>query len=169
MEKQNPPKSGGYFPLFVPAEGRRALVAGGGRIACRRVYALLQFGVEVQVVAPEAVQPLVSLAGEGRIHLLRRKAGPQDVTPGLLLAVAATSDRSCNREIGRAARALGIPVSVADCREESSFFFPAIIQGAGVVGGVISLNGGDHRLAARQSARLRAFLNQTEGDMDDVD
>lgn len=159
------PKSagcGGYFPLFVPARGRPALVVGAGKIACRRVLTLLEFGVKVRVIAPEVCEALAALADGGGIQLERREARPQDVTPGLLLVVAASSDRVCNREIGLAARGLGIPVSVADAREESSFFFPAIVEGGGIVGGIISQNGGDHRQAARQSARLRAFLAKTE-------
>ncbi|MDD6032423.1 MAG: bifunctional precorrin-2 dehydrogenase/sirohydrochlorin ferrochelatase [Oscillospiraceae bacterium] len=152
---------GSYLPVFIPAAGRRALVAGGGQIALRRVRSLLKFGVRVTVVAPEICEELTALEREGVLETRRRPAAREDVTPELLLAVAASSDRACNRMIGEEARKLGIPVSVADCREESSFFFPAILEGGGVVGGLISINGQDHRLASRQAARLRAVLQDT--------
>lgn len=151
---------GSYLPVFIPAAGRRALVAGGGQIALRRVRSLLKFGVRVTVVAPEICEELDALEREGALETRRRPAAREDVTPELLLAVAASSDRACNRMIGEEARRLGIPVSVADCREESSFFFPAILEGGGVVGGLISVNGQDHRLASRQAAKLRAVLQQ---------
>lgn len=41
------------FPFFVELEGKRCLVIGGGRVARRKAEALLPFGAEVTLVAPE--------------------------------------------------------------------------------------------------------------------
>lgn len=41
-----------YFPVFIDMEGRLVLVAGGGRIALRRVRTLLRFGAKIRVIAP---------------------------------------------------------------------------------------------------------------------
>ena len=43
----------GYFPLFVDLRGKKILIAGAGKIAARRATALVEFGADVTVVAPE--------------------------------------------------------------------------------------------------------------------
>ena len=73
--------------------------------------------------------------------------------------IAASSDRDANRTAGERARSLGIPVSVADAKGESTFFFPAVIEGGGIVAGLIS-EGQDHRLAARRAAEIREMLGK---------
>lgn len=77
------------------------------------------------------------------------------------MAVAATDCREVNHQVGREARALGIPVSVADCREECTFFFPALCTGHGVIAGV-SGDGGDHRNTAEAARRIRQTLEEWE-------
>ena len=143
------------FPLFVDLTGKRLVVVGGGAIARRRIDSLLPFGGEVVVGAP-------SLRGspEGLTWLPRPYAAGD--LEGAFLAVAATDSRPVNRQVGLDARALGIPVSVADCREECTFYFPALCQGGGVTAGVISAGGADHRAAARAAARVRLALEELE-------
>ena len=130
------------------------MVVGGGAIACRRIRALRDFGARVVVVAPRWDEPLAEVT-----HLARPYV-PGDLT-GAFLAVAATDDRQVNRLVGEEARALGIPVSVADRREECTFFFPALCTGAGLAAGVVSA-GDDHRLTARGARAIRELLSQME-------
>ena len=42
-----------YFPMFVDLTGKKVLMAGGGKIALRRVKTLLSFGAIIHVTAPE--------------------------------------------------------------------------------------------------------------------
>ena len=87
-------------------------------------------------------------AGVSGVRWERRTYRSGDLA-GAFLAVAATDDRAVNRQVGEEARALGIPVSVADCREECSFFFPAVCEGGGVTAGLVSRGGRDHGRTAR--------------------
>ena len=146
--------NGFHFPLFVDLHGKTAVVVGGGAIACRRIRALREFGARVVVVAPRWDDPL-----EGVTHLERPYA--RGDLAGAFLAVAATDDRGVNYAVGQEARALGIPVSVADRREECTFFFPALCTGAGLVAGVVSA-GADHRQTARGARAVREVLMQRE-------
>ena len=97
------------------------------------------------------------LGGVPGVRWERRAYAPGDLA-GAFLAVAATGDRRVNRRVGEEARALGIPVSVADRREECSFFFPAVCQGGGVTAGLVSLGGGDHARTARAARAVRRTL-----------
>ena len=131
------------------------LLIGGGKVALRRAETLARFGAELTVVAPEILPAFTPLA-----RCLLRTFRPEDVREGYRLVIAASSDREANRTAGERARALGIPVSVADAKEESTFFFPAVIEGGGVVAGLISEGGHDHRLAARRAAEIREMLRK---------
>lgn len=139
------------FPLFVDLQGKKCVIVGGGAIAARRAAVLRHFGGDVVVVAPEWIG-----AAEG-VRWLSRAYAPGDLA-GACLVVAATDSRAVNRQVGEEARALGVPVTVADCREECTFFFPAICQGGGVTAGLISQEGNDHRRAAQAAQAVRRAL-----------
>lgn len=138
------------FPLFVDLHGRKAVVVGGGKIALRRVQILQSFGAEVTVIAPHCAS-----VPEGVTYLPRPYAAG-DVS-GAFLAVAATDDRAINQQVGQEARKANIFVSVADRREESTFFFPAICAGNGLVAGVVS-EGEAHQKTAQAAKAIRNLL-----------
>ena len=78
-----------------------------------------------------------------------------------LLAIAATDDRAVNRQVGVDARRAGIPVSVADCEAECTFYFPAICTGQDLVAGVVS-TGKDHHKTAQAARAVRKTLEELE-------
>lgn len=149
-----PPEKPFRFPIFIDLCGKKAVVIGGGAVACRRAGVLARFGAEVTVIAPRC-KPL-----EGGIQWQQRPYVPGDLA-GAALAVAATDDRSVNRSVGEEARALGIPVSVADAPEECTFFFPAICTGDNIVAGVAG-RGDDHARTARAAKAIRTVLEGLE-------
>ena len=139
-----------HFPMFIDLTGKKALVIGGGNIALRRANVLLAFGAEVTIIAPECSQ-----VPEGAAYL-PREYRPGDLE-GAAIAVAATNVREVNRQVGLDAKALGIPVTVADRQEECSFFFPAVCVGSNLVAGVVS-DGSDHKKTARAARAIRSVL-----------
>lgn len=141
------------FPLFIDLRGKRCVVFGAGKIAARRIEVLGRFGAEVVVVAPEAraAVPLTHARGYDRRDLA-----------GAALAVAATDDRAVNQRIGADCRAAGVPVSVADCAAESTFYFPAVCLGGGLSAGVVS-DGTAHHAVAAAARRIRAVLEGPDG------
>ena len=140
------------FPMFVDLTGRKVLVIGAGTIALRRIHVLLDFGARVTVIAPEA-QSLPEGA-----EYLKRPYAPGDLK-GAYLAVAATDCREVNHQVYEEASALGIPVSVADCLQECSFYFPAICRTENLVAGVVS-DGTHHRETARAAREIRKTLEE---------
>lgn len=144
-----------WFPLFVDLAGKTCVVVGGGQVAARRAAALSRFGAQVVVISPD---------WQGKtddIDWMPRSYQEGDLT-GAFLAVAATDSRAVNQAVGEEARRRGIPVSVADRKEESSFFFPALCEGGGVTAGLISREGTDHRLAHRAARAVRITLEELE-------
>ena len=140
------------FPIFLDLSGRKVVLVGGGQIAARRIGVLRQFGCEITVISPT-----LSCRADGLTWLARPYA-PGDLD-GATLVIAATDDRSVNHRVGEEAKALGIPVSVADCEGECSFYFPAICVGEGLVAGVVS-EGKDHHRTARAAKAIRKVLEE---------
>ncbi len=142
------------FPMFVDLSGKTVVIVGGGTIAARRIATLRLFGCRVRVIAPELKIDLGDFDWEPRPY----RTGD---LRGATLAIAATDSREVNRQVGLDAGALGIPVSVADCQEECTFFFPAICTGGEVIAGVVS-QGKNHHATARAARALRRTLAQLE-------
>ena len=142
------------FPLFIDLKGKKAVIVGGGKIALRRAGVLLSFGADVTIIAPvcEAVPEVATF--------LQRPYEDGDLA-GAFLAVAATNCREVNFQVGQEANASGILVSVADRKEESNFFFPAICAGSGLVAGVVS-QGEEHKKTAAAARKIRTVLEELE-------
>lgn len=145
-----------FFPLFVSLRGRRVVVIGGGRIALRRVRALADFGPKIMVVAPECCAGLRELAAAGKITWLDRPYTLGDVE-GSFFCLAATDRREVNRAVFTACRAAGVPVNVADRREECDFYFPALARSGPLVAG-ITASGQDHALAKEAAGAVRSLF-----------
>ena len=139
------------FPLFVSLEGKKVLIVGAGPIAARRIGVLQRFGAAVQIVATEKRADI-------DLPVEQRAFAERDVD-GAALVVAATDDRAVNHRVFAACRARGIPVSVADCAEESTFFFPAICEGKGLIAGLVS-DGSDHHAVSAMAKRIRALMEE---------
>ena len=140
------------FPMFVSLEGKKIVVVGGGNIAQRRIGVLLEFGAQVIIVAPE-----VQKVPEGAVWL--QKPYETGDLKGAFFAVTATNNREVNHQVYLDAENMGIPVSVADCLKECTFFFPAICRGDNLIAGVVS-DGTDHHKTARAARAIRSTLEE---------
>jgi len=140
------------FPLFVDLTDKSVVIVGGGVIASRRISVLRQFGCRITVIAPT-----LNSKPDG-ITWLQRPYRSGDLL-GAFLAIAATDDRAVNRQVGEEARALQIPVSVADCEAECTFYFPAICTGSNLIAGLVSTDG-DHHQTVRAAKAVRRVLEE---------
>ncbi len=148
----------GYFPFFISLTGKPVTVVGGGKIATRRVVTLLQFGADVTVICPEKTEQLQQLENKGSLKIITRRYQAGDCD-GATFVVTATDDRSVNHQIYLECKQNGIPINVADCPEESDFYFPGIAKKNGLVIGVTA-SGMDHRLARLASEKARKMIEE---------
>lgn len=140
------------FPMFIDLNEKKAVIVGGGKIALRRAEVLLSFGAQITLIAPEC-----EAVPEGATFL-QRPYQNGDLT-GAFLAVAATNCREVNHQVGQEAKQAGIFVSVADCRDESTFFFPAVCAGSTLIAGVVS-QGAEHKKTAAAARKIRMVLEE---------
>ncbi|MCD7826687.1 MAG: bifunctional precorrin-2 dehydrogenase/sirohydrochlorin ferrochelatase [Clostridiaceae bacterium] len=138
-----------FFPLFIDLKEQLCVVAGGGKVACRKVGTLLSFGAVVRVVAPdicEAIRERKEKEGR-RLQIFCRDVQKTDLEDACMV-IAATNDSALNRNISQFCREKKILVNVVDERAECSFYFPSLVRKGELVVGVSS--GGNSPLLARE-------------------
>lgn len=133
-----------YFPVFLDLRDRPVLVVGGGRVARRKVAALLRCGARVTVVAPEFDASLRRMPG---VAVRRRRFRAEDVR-GAAFVVGAADDPAANALASRAARARRIPVNVVDAPALCDAILPAVLR-RGPVTFAVSTGGAGPVLARR--------------------
>ena len=151
-----------YFPLFVPMNGKTALLYGGGSVASRRLRGLIRFGVRVTVTAPRFCEQVRSLADRYPDQVTLMDGVYESGTiAGADLVLSATDDPEADEMIFEECRSKGILVNTASDKKKCDFYFPALIEQDGIVIGVCS-GGTDHRKVRRVSEAIRRALAETE-------
>src|SRR5205814_9088783 len=86
------------YPVNLVVAGRRCVVVGAGRIAARKIDALLAAGADVHVVAPEVGADVRTWADAGRLRLSERPFAPADLDDAWL-ATTATGDAAVDHAV----------------------------------------------------------------------
>lgn len=115
------------FPLFIDLRARKCVVVGGGRIAARKIGALIDFNAEIVVISPEIIDKILELKQNGALTHLERTYSEGDLE-GAFLVIAATSDKAVNERIAEEAGKKNIFVNVADDAEKCTFIFPSVVK-----------------------------------------
>ncbi len=113
------------YPIVLEGSAITAVVVGGGRVAERKVRALLATGARVRVVAPTIDESLRELArGMDHCAIEERDYRTEDIA-GATLVFATTDRRDVNARVAEDARRAGILVNVADDGTGGDFVTPA--------------------------------------------
>lgn len=146
----------GGYPVNLLVAGRRCVVVGGGRIAARKVDALLDAGAHVHVIAPELGAEITAWRDAGRLTTDERAFVPDDLDDAWLVTTA-TDDPAVQRSVFQAGEERHLWVNAADDPEHCSFTLMSVIrQGDLVV--TIGTGGRSPALAAWLKDRLGAEL-----------
>ena len=116
-----------YFPISLNINGRKCTVVGGGRVAARKVEALLAYNGDVRIISPELIDELQAFQQTGQLEWLPRNYRHGDLS-GSFLVIAATDDEQVQEEVYREAEKNGQLVNVADVPERCNFILPATIN-----------------------------------------
>ena len=128
------------------------MVIGGGKVALRKVKALLEHGARVQVISPDPCLELSQLAKNGTLELLPRDYSWGDLEDAFVV-VAATDDSSINKRVAEEARKRGVLVNVVDDPEKSDFIMPSYLR-RGDITIAVSTGGRSPTLARKIRTRL---------------
>ncbi|MGD0230417.1 MAG: bifunctional precorrin-2 dehydrogenase/sirohydrochlorin ferrochelatase [Syntrophorhabdales bacterium] len=116
-----------YYPLFFDLAGKLCVVVGGGRVAERKVHAILRSGARVKLVSPVVTKDIARLSGEGRLELVPREYCRGDLK-GAALVFAATDSGEVNREVREESSRLAIPLNAADNPGLCDFIVPSVVK-----------------------------------------
>ncbi len=112
------------YPAGLRLAGRRVLVVGGGKVAQRRVPALVTAGADVEVVSPESTPAIEGHALSGEITWSRRGYESSDLD-GAWYVVVATDVPEVNAQVSRDAEAQRIFCVRSDDATAATAWTPA--------------------------------------------
>lgn len=115
------------YPVNLIVAGRRCVVVGAGRIAARKIDALLTAGADVHVVAPRLGDHVRACLDEQRVTVSEREFEPSDLDDAWL-ATAATDDPAVNRAVFEAGDERRVWVNSADDPDNCSFTLMSVIR-----------------------------------------
>ncbi len=124
-----------HFPIFLSLKQKNLLMIGAGPVALRKIKSLLSFEPNIKVVALEAHPEILKMAEEGKIEVNLRSFCEEDLE-GAEMVFIAINDQQKAVEIGKKAKERGIPVNIANSPEDSTFYFPALVQEGDFVIGI---------------------------------
>jgi len=113
-----------YFPINLDVCGHRAIVVGGGKIALRKVQALVACDADVVVVSPDFCPELAAMSEITRIG---RCYEDGDLCNAVVV-ISATDSEEVNRRVWEDAQDAGIPVNVVDQPARCTFTVPAVLK-----------------------------------------
>lgn len=121
-----------YCPVAINLTDRKAIVVGGGKIAERKIEALLDAKAKIKVVSPVLTARLKHLSVQRRLAWVSRKVRQADIR-GADIIISATNDAGINKRISRWAGARKILVNVVDNPGLSSFISTAFFRAPGAI------------------------------------
>ncbi|WP_164821599.1 precorrin-2 dehydrogenase/sirohydrochlorin ferrochelatase family protein [Paenibacillus koleovorans] len=128
MERTGEKKAAAAMPLLVQLEGRRCLVVGGGRVAERKIAALLPTGARVTVVSPAISERIAGWLAAGELAGAALRGYEPSDGEDAFLVVAATDRPDVNARVCEDARARGQLVNAAERPELGNVTWPAVLR-----------------------------------------
>jgi len=116
------------YPINLLLQNKRCLIVGGGKVAARKLPALLKSGARVTVIDPDPAEKIKRFAENGTLTLHEREFIETDLD-GVSLVYAATNDRALNLGIVELAEARGILICSVDANwNRGAFITPASVN-----------------------------------------
>ncbi len=151
-----------YYPLFLNIRNKKCLVIGGGSVATRKVYSLLEAGADIHVISPKITHKLNKLVKEKKIKYLPRYYEKGDLE-NFSLVFSATGDKVVNKLIAEEARVENVLLNTIDEPELCDFIVPSSITRDDLII-AISTSGKSPLLARKIRIRLEGLFGKEYGE-----
>ena len=115
------------YPFMINIHHKKIVVIGGGKIAAKRIIALIPWQPFITVISPKLDEQLVALVNNDVIQHKERTFQASDIEAAFLV-IAATNDKTVNR-IVKDSCASNQLYNIVDDPQGSSFHFPAMHTG----------------------------------------
>lgn len=98
-----------YLPIMLNVQGKLVIIIGGGAVAERKAFPLLEAGAELLIISPSLSGTLPAMAEGGRLQWISRPYAPGDLQ-GAVLVYAASDDRAVNERVAGKPGCWGCPL-----------------------------------------------------------
>lgn len=150
-----------YYPIFLDLKGKVILVVGGGRVAERKIEALLDCGAKIRIVSNRLTAGLSKLIKLCDLDCLCEEFQEKHLE-GVFLVFAATDDMALNHRISAIAKEKGLLVNAVDQPPDCNFIVPSIVK-KGNLQIAVSTSGKSPALARKLRQQLdKQFGNEYE-------
>lgn len=136
-----------YYPVNLDLQKKRCLIVGGGKVAERKVEALLECGGLVKIISPNLTPKLKQMVQTGQVDYSNQEFQEKDLE-GIFLVIGATNVSTINQQVAQAALAKNILVNIVDAAPLSNFIVPSTHR-QGLLSISISTAGASPALAAK--------------------
>ena len=123
-QSSNPIEPKVYYPIFLNLKGKKVVVIGGGKVAERKILALLKTSADITVVSPEITKKIKKEKVKGGIKHICRQYRKGDLRKAFLV-IAATDSPNVNEQVSKDAPCL---VNVVDTPHLCNFIVPSVIK-----------------------------------------
>jgi precorrin-2 dehydrogenase / sirohydrochlorin ferrochelatase len=148
-----------YYPVSLDLKDKKCLVIGGGKVAERKIIALLECKAIVYVVSPKVTSYVDNLANKGKIYLEKRTYQKSDIKDSFLV-IGATDDELVNKEIAINCNIDNVLLNIVDDPVKCNFILPAVLR-RGSLSISISTEGKSPLLARRIKEKLEKDFDES--------
>lgn len=154
------------FPIYLDLKDKTCLLVGGGQVAERKIENLLDYGLNMRVVSPEATRRIQEWAQQGIVNWQLRDFNEEDLS-GVFIAFVATDNNNVNHSVVKACRKAGVLVNAVDDPPNCDFYVPSIIRRGSLVL-AISTEGKSPYFARRLREELEITITPEYGEFVDM-
>jgi precorrin-2 dehydrogenase / sirohydrochlorin ferrochelatase len=146
------------YPVMIKLKGKKITVIGGGKVAERKIYTLLQAEGNVVVVSPVVTGKIQTWVENNQLTWLKKEFEPVDVTSSFLV-IAATNKREINQQVAKAVNEFQL-LNLVDDPENSNFIVPSSFR-RGNLTIAVSTSGASPGLAKKIKNDLAQQFDET--------
>lgn len=115
------------YPIFLNLIARKCLVVGGGSVAERKIFSLVENGAEVYVISPSITYKLKDLVNKNQIVYCCREYCSDDLE-NVFLCIGATDNVEVNARVASDCNKRNIICNIIDDPTASTFIVPSIVR-----------------------------------------
>lgn len=150
------------MPIMLNLENRKVTIFGGGKIALKKTFKLLEYGASLKIVSKEFHKEFENIKGD--LNLIsdvieKDNTSFEKYFENSSLIIAATDSKEINDNIERIAKKRELMFNRVDSGIDSDFFIPGIVRKEGVEIG-ISTGGRDPHLTKVITNNIEVFLEK---------
>lgn len=144
-----------FFPILINLKKFPCMVVGGGKVAYRKILALLEFNTKITIVSPRLCRPLIELAAKNKIKIIK-KSYSKEYLKNIKIVFCTTDNEKINKAVYNDCTANGILINVADKPSLCDFILPA------------NLKRGDLTISVSSQGKAPFYAKEIKNKLDDL-